>query len=254
MGLKAIPLKRFETYVRRVQALLAGETIEWDHEGERRKIRFLNPDFGLINLDDTIRLHLSAFGPKARALTARLSAGWLNFGADVERATRELSEMRDAWQRAGRTSDLYSTFFSLGCVLRDGESPGSERAIAQAGPLVAVFFHNLVETTEPGQLSRALPPAMNDALERYRRIYQSYQPDDARYLTVHRGHLMFVRPEERPCITPELVASLSMTGTRAQLRDRLRSLARAGYSQFAIQVVEHHESALEEWADVFALV
>jgi hypothetical protein len=112
----------------------------------------------------------------------------------------------------------------------------------------------LVETTEPGQLSRALPPAMNDALERYRRIYQSYQPDDARYLTVHRGHLMFVRPEERPCITPELVASLSMTGTRAQLRDRLRSLARAGYSQFAIQVVEHHESALEEWADVFALV
>ena len=254
MGLKAIPLKRFETYVRRVQALLAGETIEWEHDGERRKIRFLNPDFGLINLDDPIRLHLSAFGPKARALTANLEAGWLNFGADVERAARELSEMRGAWQRAGRTSDLYSTFFSLGCVLRDGESPGSERALAQAGPLVAVFFHNLVETTEPGALSRALPPAMNDALERYRQIYLSYQPADARYLTVHRGHLMFVRPEERPFITPDLVAAMSMTGTRAALRDRLRALASAGYSQFAIQVVEHHESALEEWADVFAQV
>src|SRR5262249_31864016 len=163
MGLKAIPLKRFETYVRRVQALLRGETIEWDHEGERRKIRFLNPDFGLIDLDNPIRLHLSAFGPRARALTASLNAGWLNFGADVEHAAHRLAEMRDAWRSAGRTSDLYSTFFSLGCVLQDGESPGSDRAIAQAGPQVAVFFHNLVETTEPGQLAHTLSPAMNEA-------------------------------------------------------------------------------------------
>ncbi len=66
MGLGAITLARLETYVERVQALLRGETIYWDFEGETRAIRFLNPDFGLINIDSPIPLHVSAFGPKAR--------------------------------------------------------------------------------------------------------------------------------------------------------------------------------------------
>src|SRR5262249_45928334 len=52
MGLGAIPLARMETYIERVLALLRGETITWDFEGETRQIRFLNPDFGLINLSD----------------------------------------------------------------------------------------------------------------------------------------------------------------------------------------------------------
>ena len=51
MGLGAIPLKRFETYVNRVQALARGEMIEWDFEGQERKIKFLNPELGLINVD-----------------------------------------------------------------------------------------------------------------------------------------------------------------------------------------------------------
>ena len=107
-----------ETYIDRVQALLRGETIPWDFEGETRAIRFLNPDFGLINIDDAIPLHISAFGPKARRLTAKLGAGWLNFGADVKRAAMELDEMQGAWHEAGRSEALYSTQFALGCVLR----------------------------------------------------------------------------------------------------------------------------------------
>lgn len=252
MGLGAIPLARLETYVERVQALLRGETIEWDHEGKRRKIRFLNPDFGLIDLDAPIRLHVSAFGPRARALTARLGAGWLNFGTDLARATRELTHMQTSWRAAGRDGTPYSTFFTLGCVLGPNESADCERAIAEAGPIVAVFFHNLVETTAPGEMARVLPPALNAALERYREIYLSYTPEDARYLTVHRGHLMFVRPEERPFLTAETMAAMSMTAPRDVLRERIRALADAGYAQFAIQVVEHHEDALERWAEVFA--
>jgi 5,10-methylenetetrahydromethanopterin reductase len=254
MGLRAIPLARLATYVERVQALLRGETIEWEHEGVRRKIRFLNPEFGLIDLTDPIALHVSAFGPKARALTARLGAGWLNFGANVARATRELSNMRKDWQTAGRTEALYSTLFTLGCVLDPGESAASERAIAEAGPMATVFFHNLVETTEPGALANVLPRAQNDALERYREMYLRYQPADARHLEVHRGHLMFVRPEERPFLSPEIMSALTMTATADVLRDRIRTLRDAGYSQFTVQLVERHDDALERWAEVFATV
>jgi 5,10-methylenetetrahydromethanopterin reductase len=254
MGLGAISLKRLETYVERVQALLRGETITWDFEGVPRAIRFLNPDFGLINLDDPIPLHLSAFGPKARRLTAKLGDGWINFGADVNRAAKELNEMRTAWFEADRTKPLYSTQFALGCVLQKGESADSPRALAQAGPLVAVLFHNLVETTSVGAMAAVLPAHVNAALEQYRKIYKTYEPADARYLQNHRGHLMFLKPEEKALLTADLIEGFSLTATADVLVERLKMLKAAGYSQFTIQVVEGHEEALTDWARVFEQV
>ena len=255
MGLGALPLARMKLYVERVQALLRGETIEWDLEGRTRKLRFLNPDFCLINLDDEIPLHVSAMGPKARRMAAELGGGWLNFGGQLDPAVADLNDIRSAWTAAGHAHPLHSTFFTLGCVLRPGEALDSERVLAQAGPWVSVFLHNLVEATEAGTMEGLLPPVAYEALERYREIYRSYEPEDARYLTNHRGHLMFQRPEERPLMSAELIETLmGFVGTPDTLRTRIRALAEAGYSQLAIQLVEHHEDALEEWAQVFEAV
>src|SRR5262249_55874560 len=44
MGLRAITLARVAEYVRVVQSLLKGETVEWSAEGRSHKIRFLNPE------------------------------------------------------------------------------------------------------------------------------------------------------------------------------------------------------------------
>ena len=43
---------------------------------------------GAINIKDPIPLHISAFGPKGRMLTARLGAGWINGTANVSLSTR----------------------------------------------------------------------------------------------------------------------------------------------------------------------
>ena len=93
MGLNAVPLAHTRTYIERVQSMLRGETVEWDFEGKDRKIRFLNPDLGLINIEDEIPLWISAFGPRARRMTAELGAGWLNFGAG-DAALQGLVEMQ----------------------------------------------------------------------------------------------------------------------------------------------------------------
>jgi 5,10-methylenetetrahydromethanopterin reductase len=255
MGLGPISLARMETYVERVQALLRGETVEWDFEGKHRKIRFLNPDFGLINLDDEIPLHVSAMGPKARRLAAKLDAGWLNFSGQVESAERDLADMRAAWTESGNANELYSTLFILGCVLAPGEAINSPRSLAQVGPWVSVFFHNLVETISSPIPLGGLAPSVSDALTRYREIHEAYQPEDARYLANHRGHLMFQRPEEMELMTEEVVSALAgFTATPEVLRERIRALSDAGYSQVTVQLVEHHEDALEQWADVFESV
>src|SRR5262245_51192541 len=70
MGLGPMSLAALADYLRVVRGMLAGETVEWSHDGLRRKIRFLNPEAGLVNIRDRIPIHLSAFAPKARALAA----------------------------------------------------------------------------------------------------------------------------------------------------------------------------------------
>lgn len=253
MAQRAIPLAAVRRYVERVQALLRGETIGWPPERGEQQIGFLNPDTGLINIEDPIPLHVSAMGPNARRMTAELDAGWLNFGGSEVAATQTLAEMQRVWSEAGRSaSTLYSTLFFLGAVQRPGESLESERIAAQAGPLVAVFFHNLVETTEPGSMESIVGKPLSDRLEQYREVYQSY-PSKRRHLRNHRGHLMFVRDDERFLVTPDLIESMTFTGTLEDLQGRVQRLGEAGYSQLTVQLVEGQEDAVEEWARVFGL-
>jgi 5,10-methylenetetrahydromethanopterin reductase len=111
MGLGAMKLADMEEYIRVVYGLLNGETLETTIEGKRKKIRFLNPDFGLINTRDPIRLHVSAYGPKSQALTAKLNAGWKSFISDVPGAMAALESMQESWKAAGRNAgDLYWVF------------------------------------------------------------------------------------------------------------------------------------------------
>src|SRR4029079_1299964 len=89
MGMGAIKLATFEEYIRVMTALLREETVEAELEGQRHKIRLLNPELGLINTRDPIGLHISAYGPKGRALTAKLGAGWVHFCGDAEAGAQE---------------------------------------------------------------------------------------------------------------------------------------------------------------------
>src|SRR5215469_10689302 len=133
MGFGPIKMQAMETYIAQVYGLLRGEIVDFEMEGQRRKIRFLNPELQLINTADPIRLHLSAFGPRTRALTARLAAGWIDFVGNLEAGLREVEAMRQEWVKAGHAlADLSATAFALGCVLREDEPADSARAMAQA--------------------------------------------------------------------------------------------------------------------------
>jgi len=252
MGLGAMTLNRTRKYIQRVQQLLAGSIVEWDFEDQHKKISFLNPELGLINLNDEIPLWFSAFGPRGRAVAAELGAGWLNFG--VNEAEAALDDMRVTWQSSGSAAaDLKSNLFFLGAVLTGDDMQDEKRLMAQAAPLTAVMFHNFAD--EIGAMGgRNIPSGpLSNLISQYLETHDHYEPADARYLTNHRGHLMFVRPEETH-LTPELVKATTMSGTRDELVDRLRSLKDAGYSQVTVQLVHQHEQAIEAWAEVFAAV
>jgi 5,10-methylenetetrahydromethanopterin reductase len=254
MGLGAMKQSDMEEYIRVVMALLEGETPEYDAEGTRRRITFLNPELKLINLRDEVKLHVSAYGPRGRALTARLGAGWLNFVGDVAGGVAAMRAMAESWDRGGNDmSDLTAVAFALGCVLQPGEDADSERGMAQAGPRAAVQLHRAADEALSGLPNTSpVPEALRESVAGYVELANTFTPADARYLTNHRGHLMAVKAIERPFVTAEMIRQATFTGTGEDLLARIGALRDGGYTQFAIQMVPGHEAAIEDWAKLKA--
>jgi len=251
MGLGAMKLKEFEEYTRVMLGLLAGETVETEIEGQRRKIRLLNPELGLIDTRTPMRLHLAAAGPRARALTARLGAGWINFFSDVPAAVTMIGEMRQAWTAAGQAGPLEATAFVLGCVLAEGEPYDSPRAIAQAGPRAAVLLHRAADEALSGLPNISpLPESVRREVEGYVALARGFEPKDAPWLENHRGHLMCLKEAGKPFISAELIRITSFTATEAELKRRIGDLRDAGYTEFTVQLVPGQEAAIEDWGRI----
>jgi 5,10-methylenetetrahydromethanopterin reductase len=252
MGLGAMKLADMEEYIRVVYGLLSGDTLETTIEGKRKKIRFLNPDINLINTHDPIRLHVSAYGPKSQALTARLNAAWKSFVSDVPGALAALEGMQRSWAGAGRSAgDLYATAWACGCVLEPGEPADSPRAVAQAGPRAAVLLHRAADLDMEGwQNTSPVPTSVQEQVEGYVAMARGFAPPDARYLNNHRGHFVFVKPEERKFVTAELIRRTTFTATEQELKQRVEALRGAGWSQIVIPITPGEERALEDWARI----
>ena len=253
MGLGSMKLAEMEEYIRVVYGLLDGETIETPIEGKRHKIRFLNPEIGLFNTTDPIPLHISAYGPRSQALTARLGAAWKCFIQDVDGGLTAISAMHDSWQAAGRaTDDLYATAWVCGCVLQPGEPADSDRAVAQAGPRAATLLHRAADVDQQGweNTMNVSHEGIAEAIAGYVEMARHFEPDDARYLQNHRGHFVFVKPEERRFITAELIRRTGFTATEQELKQRVAALRDAGWSQIVIPIVPGEERAIEDWARI----
>jgi 5,10-methylenetetrahydromethanopterin reductase len=256
MGLGAMKLADMEEYIRVVMALLAGETVDFTVEGKRQKITFLNPELKLINLADPVRLHLSAYGPRAQALTAKLGAGWINFVGDVSSGNAALTSMQASWRVAGRDDGSFSAIaFALGCVLATNEAADSDRAMAQAGPRAAVLLHRAADEALSGLPNTSrIPPSLVEPVAAYVDLARGFEPAEARYLMNHRGHLMAVKDIERPYVTAEMIQQTTFTAPEAEIVNRVRALRDAGYRQFTIQLVPGQEAAIEDWARIKAAV
>jgi 5,10-methylenetetrahydromethanopterin reductase len=252
MGLGAVKLADMEEYIRIVQALWRGETIEMELEGKRRPIRMLNPELGLINVQDPIPLYIAASGPRARKLTAKLGAAWIDNVADVGRGTATLGQMRAVWQEADRScDDLQAVAWLGGAVLEEGEPVDGPRGMALAAPRAAMLLHRAADTALAGHPTPlAMRPEFAESAEAYVAHARTFTPADGYYLSNHRGHLMFVRPDERPFITAEMIRQTSFIGTAADLTQRIVALANAGFTQVVFSIPPGQEHAVEDWGRI----
>jgi 5,10-methylenetetrahydromethanopterin reductase len=199
-----------EEYVRTVRALLCGEEAGWN--GSR--VRLSQPAGFAAALPADIAVLVAADGPRGRAAAARLGDGLLTTRAPREPAAP--GERR--------------VLLAFGTVLDDGEDPVGPRAIAAAGPAVAAAYHSIYESRGADGVDR-LPGGRE-----WREAVEEVETG-RRHLAVHDGHLVRLGKHDEALLAraAPLLASWTMTGTRADIGARLRALASAGITEIAYQ-------------------
>ncbi len=237
MGLPPVPLGQVRSYIKMVRSLLHGDEVMYRDGKHERAIRFLHPNHGYINLKDQIPIYLAADGPKALELVGELADGWVTVLSGPERFHEKFESVKKGAQRAGRSvENLPNAVLTSGCVLRDGESAASPRVVERMGPFAVVFLHALWEQSA---VAAALPASLTKLWERYRDEYVAKMKTtpDKRYLEVHEGHLIYMKPGEEQYIDETLIRSMTLTGRGDEIIARLKALEAAGVKQVAIQVV-----------------
>jgi 5,10-methylenetetrahydromethanopterin reductase len=157
--------------------------------------------------------------------------------------------MQGLWRAAGHEREtLDGVVLTGGVILEPGEPADSPRAVAQAGPRAAMLLHRAADAALMGWPAIAsIPPAVAETVAGYVELSRQFRPQGAHYLENHRGHLMFVKPEERPFVTAELIRHTTFAATEPELKERVAALAEAGYDEIAIQIVPGQEHAIEDW-------
>ena len=244
MGLPPVPLKQFREYIGMTRKLLNGEEVLY-RDGERERwIRFLHPKHGYINLEDRIPIHIAANGPKVTELTGEIGDGWITALSNPERVREDFKLLEKGAARAGRKLGKFpATLLTTGCVLKPGEHADSPRVIERVGAFAVVALHAAWEQSAVAGGASELP-----LWQRYRDEYiaKLKTPPDRRYLEVHEGHLIYLKPGEEKYVDEGLVRGASMTGTAEEIIARIKALEAAGITQVAFQVVNHGREMIEE--------
>ncbi len=140
-----------------------------------------------------------------------------------------------------------------GCVLQPGEPADSPRAMAQSGPRAATLLHRAADVDQQGwdNTMKVAEEGIAEAVAGYVEMARGFEPSDARYLFNHRGHFVFVKPEERRFVTAELIRRTTFTATEQALKQRVEALRSAGWSQLVIAIAPGEaERAIEDWARI----
>jgi 5,10-methylenetetrahydromethanopterin reductase len=209
LGLRAMRWRDVAEYVGVLRVLLRGEDAEW----EGRPIRMLQPDGFAAARPVDVPILIGAEGPKGLAVAEELGDGVFCAGVPA----------------GGVDRFDHVALLTFGTVLDHGEAPSSERVRAAAGHAVAVVYHAIYERSGPAVDAFPGGQAWREATEAV--------PTERRHLSIHEGHL--VAPNERDALAldaaPELAASLTMTGTAAEVGQRVEALAAAGVTEIAYQ-------------------
>lgn len=236
MGHPPMRVAEFDRYLTALRPLLAGQEADVEFRGKTRPVRHVMPDAGFVDLDGSISIHVSGFGPRTVAL-----AGKHGDGAIVSSAvTPEMVDLIWSFVEAGAAEvgrSIDRATFSLSClttiaVLEPGEAADAPRVKPLVDAFAIAYLHYAYESwrnygTEPAD------PAILEVWDDYVAMMKVV-PRDRQHQVIHRGHNCWVVPEERQFVTRALIEASCLVGTREELLERLGALGEAGLDHIMV--------------------
>ncbi len=127
-------------------------------------------------------------------------------------------------------ADGWHALLAYGTVLDDGEDPASKRVMDAAGHAIAVRFHAMYERAGAEGVRR-YPGG-----EAWLASVES-SPERERHLAVHEGHMAAVNEHDRHALAAAtaIIRRLTLTGSAAEVRDRVAAYAERGVTEIAYQ-------------------
>jgi 5,10-methylenetetrahydromethanopterin reductase len=198
-----------ERYIRAYRALLRGETIEW--EGAR--MRMLHQPGHAAPRPVEVPVLIGAQGPMGRSVATELADGVFTVAAVPDFAKEFAWVPHLCW----------------GTVLDDGEGPDSDRVRVAGGPGTVVALHGVYEYNGPV----AEMPGGAAWLAEIERA-----PEGERHLTVHEQHCVGLNAADEAAWDAgahALLKSVTVSGTRDEVSQRLATLAEQGVTEIVYQ-------------------
>ena len=229
MGRKPHNIREFETYLAALKVLLRGEEAPGD---DGQPIRHVMPDKGFVNFSDPIPLYVSGFGPRSLALAGKYGDGAI-FAAGAANGVRAAWHLIDAGAdgRALSPDNFPTSTLTTIVVLEDGERADSDRVKHQCGAMAMAAVHFAYDQYR--NFGHQPPNAYSGIWDDYTAMLAAF-PVERRHQRIHAGHNCWVIPEEARFLTPEVLATGAMVGTRDQLIERLSAMHEAGLGQVVI--------------------
>jgi 5,10-methylenetetrahydromethanopterin reductase len=246
-GLQPLAASKLGAYASAVRDLLAGEEVVERIGDVERRVRLKHSESLRVDAADAIPVYIAADGPKALTIVGEVGDGLITTlqyasGAQDRPAVfaNGLAMAGAAAAEQGRSfDDVYTIYSNAVCILEQGESAASPRALAMTGPITATLFH--AAACVPG-LGEQLPPPFRDGIELYEKEVLSRfdGPRELLYQEIHEGHLTHLLDGEAAVLTEEMIRALTLTGTADEIADQLRGLERAGVKNVSFWVPPRH--------------
>ena len=248
LGMPAARLAQLREHVEVCRTLLGGGTADYQEGARRRKIRFLNPQGGWIDIAHRIPIYIAASGPKSLELAGELGDGVILFGTvSPSLVDFALRHVRQGAERAGRRlADIYVLCMTAFYQTKPGQSLESSEVRQAVGPFVS-SSSNIFAYSCPDP--RDLPADLRDDLVAFKTAYQeSDAPIESRHLALYTDYLQGFKKEHEPLVTEKVIRATTLTGTPDEVRAAIARMRDAGVRQVAVQPILDAKGTIDAFA------
>ena len=194
--------------------------------GATHPIRFQNPLYNYVDVENYFPIHVGGFGSRAQALAGELGDVLITGIPRGGAIPAALDNVQRGADQINRTLENFETTALVTLMmLETGESLADERVIAECGSSVMVNVHFAVELVK--ETGCEPPDYVKPIWDEYMSFHNA-RATDTRHQTLHASHYSYLDPDEARFVPPDMIRKFAIAGQPEEIVEQLHDLEKQG--------------------------